>query len=148
MTFISFLRCYVISDSFWQFLHWNVLQKWLMYNIYSIKIICVWICSPFSKMLQKLRRTFSTLTLQDVEKSGGQGVEKRHVTFGGKEADRNSDSEQWLVYIVYIVNCDVFFLLYPQHLCRGIYIFCLSVRLFVRSFIISSHSWNYFKVLR
>ena len=59
-------------------------------------------------MLQTLRRTFSMLTLQDVEKSGGQGVEKRHVTFGGKEADRNSDSEQWLVFIVYIVNCDVF----------------------------------------
>ena len=41
--------------------------------------------------------------------------------------------------------------LYPQHLCRGVYSFRLSVRPFVCSFVCSfvlpSHSWNYFKVL-
>ena len=48
-------------------------------------------------------------------------------------------------------------LLYPRHLCRGVYSFRLSVRPFVCSFICSffvrlfvfpSRSWNYFKVLR
>ena len=47
-------------------------------------------------------------------------------------------------------------LLYPRHLCRGVYSFRLSVRpfvwsfvrLFVRSFVLPSRSWNYFKVLR
>lgn len=43
----------------------------------------------------KLRKTLSSLTLQDVERSGAPGGEKKHVTFGGKEADRNSDGEQW-----------------------------------------------------
>ena len=46
--------------------------------------------------------------------------------------------------------------LYPRHLCWGVYSFCLSVRLFVHSyvrslvnsFVIPSPSWNYFKVLR
>ena len=43
-------------------------------------------------------------------------------------------------------------LLYPRHLCRGVYSFRLSVRpfvcSFVRSFVLPSRSWNYFKVLR
>ena len=40
----------------------------------------------------------------------------------------------------------------PRHLCRGVYSFRLSVRpyvcSFVRSFVLPSRSWNYFKVLR
>ena len=36
--------------------------------------------------------------------------------------------------------------LYPRHLCRGVYSFCLSVRPFVcslvRSFVLLSRSWN------
>ena len=36
--------------------------------------------------------------------------------------------------------------LYPRHLCRGVYSFCLSVRLFVHSyvrlFVLPSRSWN------
>ena len=43
-------------------------------------------------------------------------------------------------------------LLYPRHLCRGVYSFRLSVRPFVCtyacSFVLPSRSWNYFKVLR
>ena len=38
--------------------------------------------------------------------------------------------------------------LYPRHLCRGVYSFRLSVCMFVHPFVISSRSWNYFKVLR
>ena len=46
-------------------------------------------------------------------------------------------------------------LLYPRHLCRGVYSFRLSVHPFVCSFVCSfvgsfvlpSRSWNYFKVL-
>ena len=37
--------------------------------------------------------------------------------------------------------------LYPRHLCRGVYSFRLSIHMFVRSFVIPSLSWNYFKVL-
>ena len=33
-------------------------------------------------------------------------------------------------------------LLYTQHLCRGVYSFCLSVRMFVRSFVTPSHMSN------
>ena len=40
-----------------------------------------------------------------------------------------------------------FQLLYPRHLCRGVYSFRLSVRPFVCSFVLPSRSWNYFKVL-
>ena len=40
----------------------------------------------------------------------------------------------------------------PRHLCRGVYSFRFSVRpyvcAFVRSFVLPSRSWNYFKVLR
>ena len=36
----------------------------------------------------------------------------------------------------------------PRHLCRGVHSFRLSVRSFVRSFVLPSRSWNYFKVLR
>ena len=39
-------------------------------------------------------------------------------------------------------------LLYPRHLCRGVYSFRLSVHPFVCSFVLPSRSWNYFKVLR
>ena len=42
--------------------------------------------------------------------------------------------------------------LYPRHLCREVYSFRLSIRPFVcsfiRSFVLPSRSWNYFKVLR
>ena len=41
--------------------------------------------------------------------------------------------------------------LYPRQKCQGVYSFCLSVRssvhMFVRSFVLPSRLWNYFKVL-
>ena len=35
-----------------------------------------------------------------------------------------------------------FFSLYPRHLCRRVYSFRLSVRMFVSSFVLPSRSWN------
>ena len=56
-------------------------------------------CSPvcdISVIMLKIKKTVSALTLQEADKvAQGQGGEKKHVHFGGKEADRNSDSEQW-----------------------------------------------------
>ena len=51
-----------------------------------------------------------------------------------------------ILTIVTAVRTTLCLLLYPRHLCRGVYSFRLSVRLFVRSyvrlFVLPSRSWN------
>ena len=45
-------------------------------------------------------------------------------------------------YTIKLELTRVYSLLYPQHLCRRVYSFRLSVRPFVCSFILPSRSWN------
>ena len=60
------------------------IKFWCQYSVVKSTMIISFDKEHFS-------RSFCLLVLQDTEK----GVEKRHVTFGGKESERNSDSEQW-----------------------------------------------------
>ena len=58
----------------------------------------------------------------------------------------------WL-YSVYrnhaaAIICPFISSLYPRHLCRGVTSFRLSIRMFVRLFVLASRLWNYFTVLR